>query len=212
MNETHIKLAIEIYNRENNLFIPAEISNLDMAAGNEHEPEAIRLYDELYKTKFYPEYLKNREVLGRFEKSNKYLTGTRDFGDNVETLDEKISTDKNVFDAKKFIPLETDYVIQQNCYAEIYGTETLWLVNTLMNATTEQIRKMVNNKVYATDMNSDQQTVYEEFLYTSYNYDLLSLEKRISKRPVPRIEGFSKIVETRVEVMNEWIEKNKHLL
>lgn len=209
MNESHIKLAIEIYNRANKLFIPADVCDLDMGAGKEHEPEAIKMYDKFKGTNYYPAYLDSRSVLGDFEKENEFITGTRDFGDLIKTLDQKISTDKNVFDLKKFNPVKTEHVIQINGYGWLYGTEDNYIVNTLMPATIEQLRKFVNNKVFTENITSEMQDAYDAFLTASYDYWDLPLEKRISERKVPIIEDFPKLVQTRVEVLNDWIDKNK---
>lgn len=211
-NDTHIKLAISIYNKTESIFTPAEVSTLDMSAGTEMESEAIQLYDKHKLTNYHPDYIDKRSVLGEYEKENEWATGTRDFGGDIKTIDCKISTDKNVFDAKKFLPLETDYVIAMNGYAWLYGSEELELYNALMPATYGQIKKFVGTKAYIDCLTDQQQDEYQELIENNYNYELLPIHKRINLKPVPIIPNFGEMIKNRVEVMNEWIEKNKHNL
>lgn len=210
MNDTHIRLAIEIYNKANSLFIPAEVKTLDMSAGNEMESEAIQMYDSHFNTNYHTDYVLNRGVLQDFEKSNDWITGTRDFGTTTKTIDCKISTDKNVFDTKKFMPVETDYTIAMNGYAWLYGSKELELYNALMPATYGQIKKFVSNMSYIECFNEEQCDVYQELIETSYDYSLLSIAKRINIKEVPIIPNFDEIIKKRVEVLNKWIEENKH--
>jgi hypothetical protein len=209
MNDSHIKLAISIYNKENG-FTPAEIKTLDMSAGTELEPEGVLLYDEFHKTNFYPDYIKSRENLGSFEKSNDFITGTRDFGNDIKTIDCKTSTDKNVFDCKKFEPIEPNYVVAMNGYSWLYGTPELELYNVLMSATFGQIKKFVGNKAYIDEYSEEQTDIYQQMMELNYDYRFLDLSKRIDTKPVPIIENFEEIITKRVQEMNKWIEKNKH--
>lgn len=209
MNESHIKLAIEIYNRANGLFTPAEVCTLDMNTGTELEPDAIKLFDEFKGTDFYKAYEENRAVLSYFERENEYITGTRDFGNLKSTYDCKISTDKNIFDLKRFKPVELGYTIQINGYGWLYGTDENYIYNALMPASFGQIKKFVDSKAYIEMLTDDQRFEYEEKVESNYNYDTMPLSKRISIKPVEQITNFPDIVKARVEVMNEWIEKNK---
>jgi len=208
MNESHIKLAIQIYNQAEGLFVPAEIATLDMAAGNENEPESVKMYDQFFGTNYFPEYEKVREENTPFHKSNKFMTGTRDFGDKSETIDGKSSTDKNVFDAKRFLPIDTDHVIQVNGYGILYDTSNLKLYNNLMPATFGQRKKFVDAKSYIDMLSEAEQDRYEAVIDQNYDYSFLPIAKRISVREIPLIDNFEKIVETRIEVLNEWIVKN----
>lgn len=211
-NEAHIKLAIEIYNHTEGIFTPAEITTLDMSAGNENESDTVKLYDEFFGTNYFTDYEISRSVTQKFNKSNDYLTGSRDFGNDVKTIDAKCSTDKNVFDAKKFVPLETDYIIQQNGYSLLYGTPELELYNALMPATFGQIKKFTDNKAYIEMLSDTEKDEYQFKLEDNYSYQFLPLSKRISVREIPLIDGFSEIVKKRVTILNNWIESNKHKL
>lgn len=210
MNDSHIKLAIEIYNRAEGIFVPAEIHTLDLNAGNENEPEAIQLYDSVNGTNFYEQYIIHREkMIGLpYERSNEWMTGTRDFGDKFSTYDNKTSTDKNVFDMKRFSPIPIDNVVQVNCYGLLYGTKENFIVNTLMPATFGQIKKFTDSKAYIEMLSDSERDEYQEKLEANYDYSLLPKAKRIDKRPVPNIDGFEDIVKIRVETMNDWIEKH----
>lgn len=210
INESHIKLAIEIYNKANGLFVPAEVCTLDMNTGSELEPDAIKMYDSFFNTNYFPDYEECRNKLLDFEAENEWITGTRDFGNIQQTIDCKISTNKNVFDLKKFTPVEVGYTIQVNGYGWLYGTKILKLYNCLMPASFGQIKKFVDSKGYIEMLSDEQRFAYEEVLEASYNYDLIAIEKRINVKIIPQIENFQDITKKRVEVLNEWIEKNKH--
>jgi hypothetical protein len=210
MNESHIKLAISIFNANQGVdkFVPAEIKTLDMDAGNENEPFAIKQYDAHFKTDYFPSYLNSRNLGLDFERENDYLTGTRDFGNSEKTIDCKCSTDKNIFDAKRFKPTEANYIVQMNCYAYLYGTPKLELYNALTNATLGQIKKWVGNKAYIDYLSQTQADEYSEQLESMYNYDHLPLDKKIHVRKIEIIDNFAELVKTRVEVMNNWIAEN----
>jgi hypothetical protein len=97
MNDSHIKLAIQIYNKTNSLFEAADIDTLDMRAGTVQEHLAVKMYDEHFKTNF-SDYQKIR-------KYNDWIEGERDFGDDEVTIDCKISTDKNVFETNSLLTI-----------------------------------------------------------------------------------------------------------
>lgn len=208
-NETHIELAITIYNEQENIFIPANVSTLDMQAGKELEESAVQLYDSFFKTNYYPEYKQRRSVASDFEKENDWIKGTKDFGDFTKTIDCKISTNKNVFDLKRFVPVENDYVIQLNGYGWLYNTPNLELYNVLMTPTNGQLFKMVSSKAYVENLDDNEQYSYEERLNQYYNYDFMPVKKRIIIKDVPIIENFQEIVKKRVELLNEKIEEYK---
>jgi len=210
MKDSHIRMAIEIYNLAEYGFEPYHFSDVDMNAGNEHEPMAVKLYDAFNGTNYYPSYEQSREVVQAYERSNDWITGTRDFGDTIKTIDAKVSTDKNVFDSKKFMPVETEYVIQLNGYAWLYDTPENYLYNVLMPATIGQINKFVTNKKFVEMLTDSEADKYEEKLDKVYGYSGLTMAQRISIKPVPLIVNFQDTVKKRVEVMNNWIEKNKH--
>ena len=211
MSDTHIRLAVELFNSLNG-FETNRPTTLDMMAGIENEDEGIKMFDEHFGTDFYTGYKEGREVanvLGlKYDRENDFLTGTRDFGNDQKTYDAKGSTDKNVFDTKKFVDLEPNYVIQLNCYRLLYGTDELYLYNYLANATYGQIRKMVSNESYVYMLTDEMQDELQEKLERNYTYDHLPLSHKISVREVPIIENFAEIVEERVTVVNNWIEKN----
>lgn len=209
INDTHKKLAIQIFNSHHG-FISPEINSLDMAAGTEHEPKAIMMYDECYNTNYYSFYKDARDKKGSkpFERSNDYLTGTRDFGDTISTFDCKVSTDKNVFDMKKFEAIETDYVLQLNGYRLLYETNNLFLFNALMPPTEEQINKIISKKVYFSNLNLEQEFIYREIIEANYDYDFIPLKKRIQLKEVEIIENFEEIIYKRVNVLNNWIKDN----
>lgn len=213
-NDTHIRLAIDIYNKTNDIFTSAEVKTLDMSAGNELEEESVQLYDERFGTSYFPDYVKSRIHLLEnnldFEKSNEFITGTRDFGNSTKTVDNKISTDKNVFDAKKFDSVETNYIIAMNGYKWLYGTPELELSNVLMTATYGQIKKFVDNKGFIDNLGDVEKDEYQILMERNYDYRLLPLEKRIDTKEVPIIDNFEDIIKERVSVMNKWIESNKH--
>lgn len=213
MSDAHIRLAIEIYNKAHG-FETEPVTTLDLEAGNEHESEAILMYDEFFKTNFHPAYLKSRKNMeGKdFEASNEYLTGTRDFGDDLETDDCKVSVDKNVFDIKKFKKPETNYVLQLNGYGLLYGTPVLKLYNALMPLTSGQVFKKVSSAAYVKMYGDIEQMELTDRLEKNYNYDLLPLSERIFVREVETIPGFDYIIKKRVERLNEWIDDNKSKL
>lgn len=215
MNDSHIGLAIEIYNKKHG-FESESITTLDMNAGNEHESDAIKMYDEYFGTKYHKLYLEGRQKMKesgkRSEMSNEYLTGTRDFGDNKKTIDCKVSTDKNVFDRKRFEALDLGYICQVNGYGYLYGTKELELYNALMPATFGQIKKMVSSKAYIEMLDDFQQDELQARLEANYGYDFLPLAKRVQAVPIPKIDNFQEIIKVRVETLNEWIDKNKNYL
>lgn len=212
MNDAHIKLAIQIYNSANGLFTPADVCTLDMETGKEMEPEAIQMYDQHFRTSFFADYEAKRAVLSNYEASNEYITGTRDFGSDTQTFDCKISTDKNIFDLKKFKKPEINYTIQVNGYGWLYGTDDNYLFNALMNASFGQVKKHVDSKAYVEILSDEERDLYQQIVERNYSYDLLPISKRIDVKPIDKINNFPEIVKARVETMNEWIEKNKHLI
>jgi len=207
MSDSHIKLAVEIFNASRGFF-SQKIQTLDMSAGIEHEPEAVKMLDSSRSTKYYDQYKVVRDLNAPFEKSNDWLTGTRDVGNNKETIDIKVSTDKNVFDIKRFAKLEPRYIIQLNGYGLLYGTEELFLANILMPATFGQIHKMVSSESYISMLTDEMQDMLQDKLENNYSYDHLSLSQRIQVKEVPKIENFEEIVQKRVETLNTWIENN----
>ena len=208
-NDSHKALAIEIFNAHNG-FESADVDTLDMQAGTENEPFAIQMYDENFGTNYFDEYVKCRTEKGNkpFEMSNDYITGTRDFGSTTKTIDCKISTDKNVFDKKRFSSLEFNYIVQLNGYGWLYNTPELELFNALMNPTEKQINKMINTKIYVCDLSFEQEQEYRNKVNSSYFYDFLPLKSRIQVHSVPVIENFQEIIQTRITKLNNWIEKN----
>lgn len=211
-NDTHIRLAIEIYNKTNTIFVSPEIKTMDMSAGNELEEEGVMLYDKHFGTNYHFGYQSSRDVLLDFEKSNNFITGTRDFGCDKKTIDQKTSTDKNVFDAKKFKDVETDYTIAINGYKWLYNTPELELYNVLIPATFGQVKKIVDNKSFIDMLNDSEKDIFQEQVENNYDYSNLDLSKRIDVKEVPIIENFEEIISKRVSVMNNWIAKNKHKL
>jgi len=209
-NSTHIRLAIEIYNKTNGIFVSPEIKTLDMSAGNELEEEGVILYDKHFGTNYHFGYSASRDVLNSFEKSNEFITGTRDFGSDTKTIDQKTSTDKNVFDAKKFGEVETDYTIAMNGYKWLYNTPELELYNVLIPATFGQVKKIVDNKAFIEMLSDSERDKFQEEVEKNYAFENLELSKRIDTKPVPIIENFEEIISYRVKVMNKWIEDNKH--
>ena len=209
-NDTHIRLAIEIYNKTNGIFVSPDIKTLDMSAGNELEEEGVIMYDTFFGTNYHFGYSASRDVLNSFEKSNDFITGTRDFGSDKKTIDQKTSTDKNVFDAKKFKGVETDYTIAINGYKWLYNTPELELYNVLIPATPSQMEKIVNNKAFIDMLSDSERDKYQVEIEKNYDYNRLDLSKRIDVKEVPIIENFEEIIEKRVKVMNDWIEKNKN--
>ncbi len=209
-NDTHIRLAIEIYNKTNGIFVSPEIKTLDMSAGNELEEEGVIMYDKYFGTNYHFGYSASRDVLNSFEKSNEFITGTRDFGSDKKTIDQKTSTDKNVFDAKKFKGVETDYTIAINGYKWLYGTPELELYNVLIPATPSQMEKIVNNKAFIDMLSDSERDKFQEEIEKNYDFEKLELSKRIDVKEVPIIENFEEIIEKRVKNMNKWIEANKH--
>lgn len=209
-NDTHIRLAIEIYNKTNSIFVSPDIKTLDMSAGNELEEEGVIMYDEFFGTNYHFGYSASRDVLNSFEKSNDFITGTRDFGNDKKTIDQKTSTDKNVFDAKKFKGVETDYTIAINGYKWLYNTPELELYNVLIPATPSQMEKIVNNKAFIDMLSDSERDKYQVEIEKNYDYNNLDLSKRIDVKEVPIIDNFEEIIEKRVKVMNDWIEKNKN--
>ena len=207
ISDAHIKLAIEVFNASRG-FTPYSWNSLDMHAGVEHEPEAVRMLDKLRNTNYYEEYKRVRDAKKPFDKSNEYTTGTRDVGGDFETLDTKVSTDKNVFDLKRFKEMEIKYVVQQNNYGVLYGTKDLYLANVLMPATYGQIHKMVSSEGYISMMTDEMKDMLQDKLENTYNYDHLSLDQRIQVVEVPKIDNFEEIISHRVKIMNKWIEKN----
>ncbi len=206
-NDTHIKLAVEIYNEQ--LFKPAEITTIDMQAGKELEKDAVLLYDSVFETDYIKDYERSRSLNLPYEKENDFIRGSRDFGSNTKTIDCKISTDKNVFDTKRFLPPENEYVIQLNGYAWLYGSTELELFNALMMPTQEQIRKMASNKAYIENLDESEFSVYQSILERSYGYDMyLSDKQRVHIKQIPLIPNFQGIIKIRVKLLNEWIEKN----
>lgn len=209
-NDTHIRLAIEIYNKTNGIFVSPDIKTLDMSAGNELEEEGVIMYDKYFGTNYHFGYSASRDVLNSFEKSNDFITGTRDFGSDKKTIDQKTSTDKNVFDAKKFKGVETDYTIAINGYKWLYNTPELELYNVLIHATPSQMEKIVNNKAFIDMLSDSERDKFQEEIEKNYDFDKIELSKRIDVKEVPIIENFEEIIEKRVKLMNDWIEKNKH--
>ena len=209
MTESHIKLAIQVYNK-NNGFESADIDTLDMSAGTEQEPQAIMMYDEFLSTNYFKSYNDCRTEKGNkpFEVENDWITGTRDFGSKEKTIDCKISTDKNVFDLKRFSSPEINYTIQLNAYGWLYNTNDLELFNALMPPTEQQINKFFSNKNYNCKLTFEQEVEYREKILRCYDYDFLPLRKRVIIKKVENINNFESIVKSRVEVLNEWIEKN----
>ncbi len=215
MNEAHIKLAVKIFNNRNGLFTPADICTLDMSSGKELEPDAILMYDKFHGTDYHTAYEENRAVLSKFERSNEYLTGTRDFGDDKKTFDCKISTDKNIFDLKKFtLRVDNDplLTIQVNGYGWLYGTGDNYLFNALMPASMGQIKKHVDSKRYIEMLSDEQADEYQMEIEANYGYRFLEIEKRIDIKPIPIIYDFEEIVKKRVTVLNNWIDSNRHKL
>ncbi len=208
-NDTHIRLAIDIYNKHHG-FVSPEIKSLDMSAGDELEEEGVILYDKHFKTNYHFGYSASRDKIQSFEKSNKYATGTRDFGNDIKTIDQKTSTDKNVFDAKKFTKVEVDYTIAMNGYKWLYGTPELELYNVLIPATFGQIKKIVDNKAYIDMLSDTERDKFQEEVEKNYDYSKLELSKRIDVKEVPIITDFEEIIITRVKRMNKWINENKH--
>lgn len=212
-NDSHKELAIEIYNAHHG-FESADVDTHDMQAGTENEPFAIQMYDEYFGTNFFDEYVNCRTEKGNkpFEMSNEYITGTRDFGDKTKTIDCKVSTDKNVFNKKMFVPLEVNYIIQLNGYSWLYNTPKLELFNALMNPTEKQIDKMISTKMRVCDLTFEQEQEYRQKIFQSYCYDFLPLKKRIQTHQVPIIENFQEIIKARVERLNKWLEENSKFL
>lgn len=201
MNDSHIKLAIKIYNKVQNRFEPADVDTLDMRAGTLQEKAAFQMYDEHFGTNF-ANYQKERL-------SNDWIEGERDAGDNSITIDCKISTDKNVFDAKRFAKTQdVGYIIQLNGYGWLYNTPKLQLFNALMPPLPEQIDKMVRDKLWACKLDLIEEQAYRDKLESSYFYDFYPVKSRIQTHDIPVIENFQEIVKKRVEIMNEWIDKN----
>lgn len=211
INDTHVRLFIEIYNKTNGIFVSPDIKTLDMSAGNELEEEGVIMYDKHFGTNYHFGYSASRDVLNSFEKSNDFITGTRDFGNDKKTIDQKTSTDKNVFDAKKFKGVETDYTIAINGYKWLYNTPELELYNVLIPATPSQMEKIVNNKAFIDMLSDSERDKFQEEIEKNYDFGKLELSKRIDVKEVPIIENFEEIIEKRVKVMNRWIEENKHL-
>lgn len=209
-NDTHIRLAIEIYNKTNGIFVSPDIKTLDMSAGNELEEEGVIMYDKHFGTNYHFGYSASRDVLNSFEKENEFITGTRDFGSDKKTIDQKTSTDKNVFDAKKFKGVETDYTIAINGYKWLYNTPELELYNVLIPATPSQMEKIVNNKAFIDMLSDPKRDKFQEEIEKNYDFGKLELSKRIDVKEVPIIENFEEIISKRVTVMNKWIEENKH--
>ena len=210
MNDTHIRLAIEIYNKANGIFVSPDIKNLDMSAGNELEEEGVIMYDKHFGTNYHFGYSASRDVLNNFENSNDFITGTRDFGSDIKTIDQKTSTDKNVFDAKKFKKVEDEYTIAINGYKWLYNTPELELYNVLIPATPSQMEKIVSNKAWIDMLTESERDKFQEEVEKNYAFEKLELSKRIDVKPVPIIDNFEEIIEKRVRVMNKWIEANKH--
>lgn len=209
--DSHIRLAIEIYNKTNGIFVSPEIKSMDMSAGNELEEEGVIIYDKHFGTNYHFGYSASRDVLNSFEKENEFITGTRDFGSDIKTIDQKTSTDKNVFDAKKFKPVEVDYTIAINGYKWLYGTPELELYNVLIPATFGQVKKIVDNKAFIDMLSDFEKDKFQEEVEKNYDFDKkLELSKRIDTKPVPIIADFEEIISKRVKIMNDWIEKNKH--
>lgn len=205
MTDSHIKLAIEIYNKEVNDFEPADVYTLQMRAGTLQEYQAIKMYDEYFGTR-YQSYQKVRI-------NNEFIEGERDFGDDNKTIDCKISTDKNTFDMKRFLKQQsTDYIIQLNGYALLYDSKEIELYNALMNPLPEQIDKMVRDKMYICKLDLLQEQEYRNKIEMSYCYDFLPLKTRIQTHKLPIIDNFKTIIETRVKRLNKWIEENKSYL
>lgn len=207
MSESHIKLAVEIFNASRG-FVSQQVQTLDMIAGIEHEPGAVRMLDDFRNTQYYDQYNIVRNLNAPFEKSNDWLTGTRDVGNEKETIDIKVSTDKNVFDVKRFAKIEPRYIIQLNGYGMLYGTDDLYLANILMPATFGQIHKMVSSESYMSMLTDEMQDMLQDKLERNYSYDHLNLSQRIQIKEVPKIENFEEIVSKRVEVLNTWIKHN----
>lgn len=210
MNDTHIRLAIEIYNKANGIFVSPDIKNLDMSAGNELEEEGVIMYDKHFGTNYHFGYSASRDVLNNFENYNDFITGTRDFGSDIKTIDQKTSTDKNVFDAKKFKKVEDEYTIAINGYKWLYNTPELELYNVLIPATPSQMEKIVNNKAWIDMLTDSERDKFQEEVEKNYAFEKLELSKRIDVKPVPIIDNFEEIIEKRVRVMNKWIEDNKY--
>ena len=97
ISDAHIKLAIKVFNATRG-FTPYSWNSLDMHAGVEHEPEAVRMLDKLRNTNYYEEYKRVRDAKKPFDKYNEYTTGTRDVGGDFETLDTKVHAYRSAAD------------------------------------------------------------------------------------------------------------------
>lgn len=77
-----------------------------------------------------------------------------------------------------------------------------------MPPTEQQINKFFSNKNYNCKLTFEQEVEYREKILRCYDYDFLPLRKRVIIKKVENINNFESIVKSRVEVLNEWIEKN----
>lgn len=195
---THMKLAIEIYNKKVNGFEPVEKLTYDMQNGNELEPEAFKLI----------KFLKGEEYNEQEYSENDIITGTRDLGNNIITIDNKTSTDRNVFDLKKFEELELDYIFQLNGYKKLFKSKEIIIANTLITPSDAYISDMATKVKWIKKMSEIEFEKYRDKLQLSYEYDHIPIKDRVSFREVPIIENFEEMLEYRVTKLNTWIKEN----
>ena len=199
-----IKIAVEVYNKQKFGYEPAQIITFDLDNGKKREPEAVQYYDQAFGTNYYELYSTDRQ-----RKTNKFSTGERDFGDNVKTIDCKVSTCKNVFDTKKFTDLETKYVAQLNTYKILYNTPKLELYNFLAPKSFLEIEQMVyNERKYNFDHDDAYYDELQEKYEKMYGYDVFDgygIEERTQRREVPIIENWEETLYLAAEKMNRFI-------
>lgn len=208
-SEALIKIAIEIFNKVAFGYEPPKVITFDLDNGKRFERDAIEYYDKSFGTEYLPAYLKSRDNPAPFEKSNGFATGSRDFGDDIKTIDCKTSTCKNVFDAKRFLPLENKYIAQLNTYNLLYGTSEIELYNFLAPKSFLEIEQAVYNE---RKFNYDRDDAYfdslQEKMEQMYAYDVFDgygVNERTHRSEVPEIANWEETLYLSVEKMNRFI-------
>lgn len=163
-SEALIGIAVEIYNKQECGFETPNAITYDLDNGNKNEDLGVGIYDLLQDTEMYAGYIKNKDI----GSENFYATGRRDFGNSLKTIDAKNSTDKNVFDKKKYSELENKYVAQLNCYGLIYGTEQLELFRYLTPKSQTEIYSIVGKEAHFNNLSDEERDIMQERLETMY--------------------------------------------
>ena len=163
-SEALIGIAVEIYNKKECGYETPNAITYDLDNGNKNEPLGVAMYDMIYGTEYYQDYQKFKDV----GVENYYATGRRDFGSKIKTIDGKNSTDKNVFDKKRFSELENKYVAQMNCYGLLYNTPELELYRYLTPKSTGEIYSIVNKEAHFNNLSDEERDEMQERLETMF--------------------------------------------